>query len=123
MHEHAINVYLFVFAVSRDSSQFAKRQSALWVVVGVEPPCARRWAGRTVVRDSTAPSVVNSVRVSFNVCDCPGSNLLDHIALVIQHHYNVLKCFTPCDRIFTFLCLSAVATLPADQGCGGASGR
>lgn len=39
----------------------------LWDVVGVEPPCVRRWAGRTVVRGFTAPSVVNSVKVRFNI--------------------------------------------------------
>lgn len=57
--------YMCVFASSRSPSQCAKSQNVLLDVVGVEPPCAQRWAGRTVVRGFTVLSVVNSVKVRF----------------------------------------------------------
>ena len=56
-----------VFVSSRSPFQCAMSRSVLWVVVFAEPPCARRWAGRTVVRGFTAPSVGNSVKVRFNI--------------------------------------------------------
>ena len=52
-----------VVVVSRSPSRSVRSQSVFGVVVVAEPPCARPWVGRTVVRGSIAPSVVNSVKV------------------------------------------------------------
>lgn len=44
----------------------AASRSVSVAVVGVEPPCAQRWTGRTAVKGFTAPSVVNSPKVRLD---------------------------------------------------------
>lgn len=67
MYTREFKVYVCVCAASRSPCLCANRQSVLRDVAGAEPRCARQWAGRTVDRGFTAPSVVNSVKVRFHI--------------------------------------------------------
>lgn len=78
---------------SRSPCQCAKSRSALRDVDGVEPQCVRQWAGWTVVRGFTAPSVGNSVKVQFN-CEplsprapyCSKGSLYSHYRIIKQYY-------------------------------------
>lgn len=136
---------------SRSPCKCAWSHSAWRGVDGVEPSCVQPWAGWTVARGSTAPSVINSLKVSSrteNVKKSPlkttkawSPNLQFPVSVEANHQsssvfrtlqsmFNLI--LKELDKIFKisasftciflhFLFLSAMATLPAHQRSGGGS--